>query len=429
MGTRSFRRARMAFATVAVAGVTLLGAAPAWATGAETAAAEVTVIPRWEGDFYLWEGYDHFGSWYGYRIVEDIGYTGHYVNEPLKVLAGIQRENPTSPPLPKELPPAMPTIRMSIPMPGTTGEIRSMNGECLYQTYSAPAALLPTPCGAEKGAWEVTHDGVIKDADTGENLVMDTIWADYDVSPDRWYYVGPNAIDAGALGVGGYDRRNSRFSVRFENMSQVPGDERFTATTGVDTEGRLVLRGTGTPGTSVAWPSVGSQWTIVKTTVDADGAWEIVPNTTGSAGFTEYTVRHFGAGFSDSVATLTMNSEPLSIPIVDWRIAAPAAGLLVLATPRSARDTPHTTGAINPPVPLLRRRRTFERSNSMRRQSARVLRRAEMFTWTYRHARTLPVTATKIRIQAANGTFKPWEGNTITSMATARITAHEATPE
>lgn len=53
----------------------------------------------------------------------------------------------------------------------------------------------------------------------------------------------------------------------------------------------------------------------------------------------------------------------------------------------------------------------------------------EMFTWTYRHARTVPVTATKIRIQAANGTLKPWEGNTITSMATARITAHEAIPE
>lgn len=342
MGTRFSRRTRMAFATVAIAGAALVGATPAWATGTETSSAEVTVIPRWEGDFYLWEGYDHFGSWYGYRIVEDIGYEGPRQSAPLKVLAGIQRENPTSPPLPKEIPPAMPTVRMSIPMPGTTGEIRTMNGECLYRGDRAPAWLVSTACGSEIGAWEVTEDGVIKDPKTAENMVMDVIWADYYVSPDRWYYVGPNVGWPGALGVGGYYARNSWLSVRFENMSQMPGDERFTATTGVDAEGKLALRGTGTPGTSVTWTSGGSRPTVIRTLVDADGVWEIVPNTTGSAGFTEYTVRQFGAGFSDSVATLTMNSEPLNPPVVDWRIATLAAGFLALATPAllAARRTP-----------------------------------------------------------------------------------------
>lgn len=50
----------------------------------------------------------------------------------------------------------------------------------------------------------------------------------------------------------------------------------------------------------------------------------------------------------------------------------------------------------------------------------------EMFTWTYRHVVTAPVTTRKIRISMQNGTLKPWgENETITLAGVARVTAHE----
>lgn len=53
----------------------------------------------------------------------------------------------------------------------------------------------------------------------------------------------------------------------------------------------------------------------------------------------------------------------------------------------------------------------------------------EIFTWTYRHIVTTPVTTTAIRIKMQNGTLKPWGLNeTITQAGVARITAHSPTP-